>query len=117
MGCLLLRAALIKMRGSRFSCPSLLQVSALGQVYRLDLSHTGVRDVSALGRVHDLDLSYTNVDDVSALQAVRRLNLAHCRKVTDVRMLAQVGELDVTFCISLRHPLPLSDARCQLLRW
>ena len=90
--------------------PTVLQVQCLGQVRRLDLSHTGVVDVSGLGRVLELNLAHTGVEDVSGLGSVHRLCLAHCRKVRDVRMLSRVRELDVTFCISLEHPLPLPDA-------
>ena len=51
-------------------------VSALSNVYSLDLSHTAVKDVSALHSVHTLDISYTDVEDVSALTNVKVLRLS-----------------------------------------
>ena len=75
-------------------------VSALGNVHILELSHCrNITDVSALGNMHNLSLTYCqNISDVSALGNVHTLTLTGCANITDVSALKNVHTLYLSYC-------------------
>ena len=72
---------------------TIIDVSALGNVHKLDLSMSDVADVSALGNIHTLNLMRCNKITVSALGNVYTLDLIYCDKITDVSALKNVHNL------------------------
>ena len=81
--------------------PSVSDVSALGNIYTLNLSNCGgVYDVSALRRgIYSLDLSGCGgVRDVSPLGKFHILNLFYCCGINDVSALGGVHTLDLSNC-------------------
>jgi hypothetical protein len=87
----------------------------LGCQTYLSLAKTEIIDVSRLGNVKKLDLSHClEVVDVSALGHVRELNLSHCSKITDFSRLGQAGQLILDLShTNITHTNNLADV-CQL---
>jgi hypothetical protein len=105
-------SALGRVHALNLTHTSVLDVSALGRVNTLKLSTTHVENVSALGGVYSLNLSDTLVRDVSALGRVHILNLESCENLEDVSALGGVQYLNVHNCMNLYDVDPIRDVRC-----
>lgn len=81
-------------------CINLVDVSALYNVQSLDISNCQqINNVSNLGNVLSLDISYCDgITDFSALGYVHSLNASHCSGVTNVSDLGNVHPLDISYC-------------------
>lgn len=85
-------------------------VSMLGHLFKLCLSHCeNVIDVSALGNVYYLDISWTNVRDGSKLKNVKILNIAGT-KIRDVSAYKRAKVVDVSYC-EIRDLSPLKNVK------
>lgn len=83
-------------------------VSMLGHLFKLQLYHCeNVKDVSALGNVYDLDISWTGVRDGSKLKNVKILNIAGT-KIREVTAFKRAKFVDVSFC-KIRDLSPLKN--------
>ena len=102
-------------------CNSVEEVSALGTVHTLTLGGCSkLADVSGLGTVHTLSLSKCScVTDVSALGTICNLNLSESQSITDVSALGKVHTLNLSKCDAVAdvsalvavHNLNLSSCR------